>query len=146
MDFDLKTFRESKGYSKQKEFAALVNYKSTMISQMESGQKPVSDKLLLKIEEVFEINLDEYKKYDRNKKGLYLKEIIDPLKTLPHSKEHGELLGKSRQLSEKLSEMENSDVMDTPELMLAKENNRLLRELVTCMKEILRRVPEEITF
>lgn len=144
MGFDLKAFRELKGYPKQKDFADLLDYTSTMISQMESGQKPVSDKLLLKIEDVFKINLDDYKKYDRNKKGLYLKEITDPLQSAPHSQLHSELLEQKEQLSEKLAKIEDAQYNDTPELILAKENNLLLKELVYCMREILKRVPEEI--
>ncbi len=158
MKFDLKQFREEKGH-KQYAFAELVGYNQPTLSRMENGEKPVSDKLLNKIEDVFKINLDSYKKYDRNKRGLYLhQESQTDTSTHPedvqiehvHSAADEELKKRYLQLLEKKSEIydryyalrEEHD-RTNQELVILHENNRLLKELVADMKEVLKRVSQQ---
>lgn len=61
----------------QQEFAGRLNYSQATISRIESGEKTVSDKLLTKIEDAFQLNLDEYKKYEKNKKTATKKQEHD---------------------------------------------------------------------
>jgi transcriptional regulator with XRE-family HTH domain len=141
MEFDLKAFRESRGYKKQSAFAKLIGYNQTMVSQVETGQKKISDKLLLRIEAAFQINLDHYKRYERNKMGLYLEAIIsDPLLDVSPLLEAKDASENVTATSEALN-TPMSFAACTPELILARENNQLLKELLSCLQELLRRVP-----
>lgn len=146
MRFDLKKFREREGY-KQNAFADLLGYKQPVISRMENGDKPVSDKLLMKIETHFKINLDRYKKYERNKTGLYKpyeyenknEKVINQL-TPP-----SDLLSKYTQLLEQKSELDKQYYSALPEeksqngneLSVAEENNLLLRKIALDIQELL---------
>ena len=159
MKFDLKKFREDNGY-KQKDFAEFVGYKQPILSKMEGGNMLVSDKLLNKIEDVFKINLDGYKKFDRNKRGLYLPEEItgeddapndNPLDAMAHTAASEDLQKRYLQLLEKKSALDDNYFalkeehrQTTDELALVKENNVLLKELVVGMKELLKRTDHAI--
>jgi len=144
MEFDVKAFREAKGYKRQSAFADAVGYRQTMISQIENGQKKMSDKLLLRIEEVFKINLDPFKRYDRNKKGLYFEEMTDSLSTVEATLEKTTGVLKQEPLLFEGLSAEDLPYQETPELL--KENNLLLKELLACLKEVLRRMPSPTSF
>lgn len=147
MKFDLKAFREKREF-KQSVFAEMIGYDQSVISRMEKGEKPVSDKLLLKIEEVFEINLDDHKRFDRNKKGLYLKEDGNGITTSedPH-KEHAELRRQYTQLQEEKSVLDTKYFTlseehrkTTLELAVLVENNILLKKIAADTQELLNRM------
>lgn len=60
--FDLKKFRKEKKLT-QKELAERLGYVPSYITNIETGREKPSNNLLDRIEEVFGINLDEYRDY-----------------------------------------------------------------------------------
>lgn len=62
--FDLKRFRKEKKLT-QDGLAALVGYSRASLSNFESGRQPITDSFLDKMKEVFDIEVEEYKSYNR---------------------------------------------------------------------------------
>lgn len=60
--FDIKRFRKERKMT-QAEFANKLDYSRTAVSNMETGNHSISDNFLDKIEEVFGVDLMEFKSY-----------------------------------------------------------------------------------
>lgn len=62
--FDLKRFRKEKKLT-QDELGVMVNYSRASLSNFESGRQPITDTFLDKLHEVFGIEVEEFKSYNR---------------------------------------------------------------------------------
>ncbi|KAA5533431.1 helix-turn-helix transcriptional regulator [Taibaiella lutea] len=62
--FDLKRFRKEKRLT-QDGLGAMVGYSRASLSNFESGRQPITDSFLDKLNEVFGIDVEEYKSYNR---------------------------------------------------------------------------------
>ncbi|GAA4456910.1 helix-turn-helix transcriptional regulator [Rurimicrobium arvi] len=158
MKFDLKKFRMHYGFHKQKDFADKVNYQAPVISRMEKDEqgKPVSDKLLIAIENAFQVNLDQFKRYDRNKLGLYRDNVLpadffqERITTKQGGGSHKEndnlkqqligLLEEKSALDNKYFVLSKQQHQKTVDLALLQEQLSLIRKLTDDSQQILERL------
>lgn len=63
--FDLKRFRKEKRLT-QDGLATIVGYSRASLSNFESGRQPITDPFLDKLNEVFGIEVEEFKSYNRS--------------------------------------------------------------------------------
>lgn len=151
--FDLKKFREDAELTQQ-EFADRLDYSQATISRIESGEKTISDKLLMKIENGFRVNLDDYKKYEKNKKGItethghnddpahYNEQdhsVHGEVANLEFERKYLELLEEKSKMDTRFHALSEEHKLTTVELLLIKENNTLLRKIVANTDELLLR-------
>lgn len=62
--FDLKKFRKEKKLT-QDGLAAMVGYSRASLSNFESGRQTITDSFLDKLKEVFDLEVEEFKSYNR---------------------------------------------------------------------------------
>lgn len=152
--FDLKKFREDAELTQQ-EFADKLDYSQATISRIESGEKKISDKLLMKIEDGFRVNLNDYKKYEKNKKSTTdTHEHNDEdagynerdhhlhveVANLEFERKYLELLEEKSKMDNRFHALSEEHKLTTVELLLIKENNTLLRKIVANTDELLLRL------
>jgi transcriptional regulator with XRE-family HTH domain len=106
--FDIKRFRKERKMT-QAEFADQLGYSRTAVSNMETGNHSVSDKFLDKIEEVFGVDLTEFKSYIKKSlvnesNGTNYKIVNWREKYYTLMDEYYELLREVKALNEKMKE------------------------------------------
>lgn len=149
--FNLKQLREKSGLN-QTDFGKSIGYKQSIISKIEKGDhKKISDKLLMAIEEVYKVNLDVYKKYEKNKKEAVVSNglnTVDEHAHLHEANEHvqkyDQLLAEKAKLDERFFASNKEHETANSELELLRENNRLLKEIVANTYELLSRTMPKV--
>lgn len=148
LKFNLKQFREERNIA-QGDLVAKLGYSQAFISRIERGRKPVSDQLLIAIEDAYKINLDAYKKYDRNKHGAYLDNIYlqhdEPpahllsahLGNLELRDQYLKLLQEKYDLDQRFFALSEERIAS---MALLQENNRLLQKIVDGTEQLLSRM------
>jgi transcriptional regulator with XRE-family HTH domain len=104
--FDIKRFRKERKMT-QAEFASQLGYSRTAVSNMETGNHSVSDNFMNTIEDVFGVDLKEFKSYNKktlvNESGAPNYKIVDwREKYYNLMEEHYELMKELKILNEKV--------------------------------------------
>jgi len=109
-EFDIKAFRIIEAKLKQQQFASKIGINRGTLSKIEAGHAKITDGILIKIEQAYNIDLTKYKEAYKESVAYKTKDwggimpIIEEDKDAEHSKERQELVGLLKEQTQKLNE------------------------------------------